>query len=179
MSAAMPHTGGAYSFARSAMGPWGGFVTGFAETVAYVITTAVVGTFAALYADAIMKYRGVSVYAEYAQRTAADPITVNSKDSSQKAAVLVGTGYLAQVSYCFPSMFEVSGRYAVTDADAALAGLKEYVKNENTSVTCTYYANRHRVKCNLELGRHRQTAYNNANAVTTSYYARFNTEIGI
>jgi ethanolamine permease len=53
MSAAMPHTGGAYSFARSAMGPWGGFVTGFAETLAYVITTAVVGTFAALYADAI------------------------------------------------------------------------------------------------------------------------------
>ena len=25
---AMPHTGGAYSFARAAMGPWGGFVTG-------------------------------------------------------------------------------------------------------------------------------------------------------
>ena len=30
MSPALPHTGGAYSFARSAMGPWGGFVTGFA-----------------------------------------------------------------------------------------------------------------------------------------------------
>lgn len=54
MSAAMPHTGGAYSFARSAMGPWGGFFTGFAETVEYVITTAVVGTFAALYADSIV-----------------------------------------------------------------------------------------------------------------------------
>ena len=28
MSPALPHTGGAYSFARSAMGPWGGFLTG-------------------------------------------------------------------------------------------------------------------------------------------------------
>ena len=37
MSAAMPHTGGAYSFARAAMGPWGGFVTGFAETIEYVV----------------------------------------------------------------------------------------------------------------------------------------------
>ena len=37
MSAAMPHTGGAYSFARSAMGPWGGFVTGLAETIEYVV----------------------------------------------------------------------------------------------------------------------------------------------
>jgi ethanolamine permease len=31
MSPALPHTGGAYSFARSAIGPWGGFVTGLAE----------------------------------------------------------------------------------------------------------------------------------------------------
>ena len=50
MSPALPHTGGAYSFARSAMGPWGGFITGLAENIEYVVTTAVVGTFAAAYA---------------------------------------------------------------------------------------------------------------------------------
>ena len=50
MSPALPHTGGAYSFSRSAMGPWGGFVTGMAENIEYVVTTAVVGTFAAAYA---------------------------------------------------------------------------------------------------------------------------------
>lgn len=53
MSAAMPHTGGAYSFARAAMGPWGGFVTGFAETIEYVFTTAVVVYFSASYANAV------------------------------------------------------------------------------------------------------------------------------
>ncbi|WP_024286184.1 amino acid permease [Cellulomonas sp. KRMCY2] len=53
MSAAMPHTGGAYSFARAAMGPWGGFVTGLAETVEYVMTTAVVVYFSGQYADSI------------------------------------------------------------------------------------------------------------------------------
>jgi ethanolamine permease len=53
MSAAMPHTGGAYSFARAAMGPWGGFVTGFAETIEYVFTTGVVVYFSAGYADAV------------------------------------------------------------------------------------------------------------------------------
>src|SRR5215212_7429144 len=42
MSPALPHTGGAYSFARSAMGPWGGFATGVAETIEYVVTPAVV-----------------------------------------------------------------------------------------------------------------------------------------
>jgi ethanolamine permease len=42
MSPALPHTGGAYSFARSSMGPWGGFITGLAENMEYVITPAVV-----------------------------------------------------------------------------------------------------------------------------------------
>jgi len=42
MSPALPHTGGAYSFARSATGPWGGFITGLAENMEYVITPAVV-----------------------------------------------------------------------------------------------------------------------------------------
>ncbi|WP_404430647.1 amino acid permease [Microbacterium lacus] len=53
MAAAMPHTGGAYSFARSAMGPWGGLITGAAETIEYVATTAVIVYFSASYADAI------------------------------------------------------------------------------------------------------------------------------
>ena len=45
MAAAQPHTGGAYSFARAAMGPWGGFVTGLFENVEYVLTPAVIVTF--------------------------------------------------------------------------------------------------------------------------------------
>ena len=49
MSPALPHTGGAYSFARSAMGPWGGFVTGLAENIEYVLTPAVVIYFAGSY----------------------------------------------------------------------------------------------------------------------------------
>ncbi len=53
MSAAMPHSGGAYSFARKAMGPWGGFVTGLAETVEYVATTAVVVFFSAAYLNGV------------------------------------------------------------------------------------------------------------------------------
>ena len=42
MSPALPHAGGAYSFARTAMGPWGGFITGLAENMEYVLTPAVI-----------------------------------------------------------------------------------------------------------------------------------------
>jgi ethanolamine permease len=53
MSPALPHTGGAYSFARSAMGPWGGFTTGVAETIEYVVTPAVIVVGIGAYMDAI------------------------------------------------------------------------------------------------------------------------------
>jgi len=53
MAAAQPHTGGAYSFARSAMGPFGGFITGLAETIEYVATTAVIVYFSAAYLDGV------------------------------------------------------------------------------------------------------------------------------
>src|SRR6202790_2896783 len=42
MSPALPHAGGAYSFARTAMGPWGGYITGLAENMEYILTPAVI-----------------------------------------------------------------------------------------------------------------------------------------
>lgn len=53
MSSALPHTGAAYSFARTAMGPWGGFITGLCENVEYVITPAVVVFFIGSYLGSI------------------------------------------------------------------------------------------------------------------------------
>ncbi len=53
MSPALPHTGGAYSFARSAMGPWGGFLTGLSENVEYVLTPAVIVFFIGSYMGSI------------------------------------------------------------------------------------------------------------------------------
>jgi ethanolamine permease len=55
MSPALPHTGAAYSFARSAMGPWGGFITGLAENIEYVLTPAVIVFFIGSYLTAIFE----------------------------------------------------------------------------------------------------------------------------
>jgi ethanolamine permease len=55
MSPALPHTGGAYSFARTAFGPWGGFFTGVAENVEYVLTPAVIVYFIGAYLTAIFE----------------------------------------------------------------------------------------------------------------------------
>jgi len=53
MSPALPHTGAAYSFARSAMGPWGGMFTGLAESIEYILTPAVIVFFIGSYLGAI------------------------------------------------------------------------------------------------------------------------------
>lgn len=54
MSPALPHTGAAYSFARTSMGPWGGYITGLAENIEYVITPAVIVYFISAYMTGIV-----------------------------------------------------------------------------------------------------------------------------
>jgi ethanolamine permease len=44
MATMMPVAGGPYAFARRAMGPWGGYVTGLAVTIEYVVAPAVIAT---------------------------------------------------------------------------------------------------------------------------------------
>jgi len=53
MAPALPHTGGAYSFARTAMGPWGGFLTGLSENVEYVLIPGVIVFFIGTYLTGI------------------------------------------------------------------------------------------------------------------------------
>lgn len=55
MSPALPHTGAAYSFARTAFGPWGGLLTGLAENVEYVLAPAVIVFFVGSYLKGIFE----------------------------------------------------------------------------------------------------------------------------
>lgn len=53
MSAALPHTGGAYSFARTTLGPWGGFSTGLAENIEFILAPAANMFFMGAYLSAL------------------------------------------------------------------------------------------------------------------------------
>jgi len=56
LSPALPHTGGGYSFARTAMGPWGGFITGLGESIKYILTPAVIVVGIGSYLDTIFSH---------------------------------------------------------------------------------------------------------------------------
>lgn len=54
MSAALPFSGGSYSFARMALGPFWGFASGLCEHIEYVLTPAVICYFIGAYLGAIL-----------------------------------------------------------------------------------------------------------------------------
>lgn len=55
LSTAIPFSGGAYAFARQAMGPWGGYLAGIGVVLEYVLAPAVIANGIAGYADFIVE----------------------------------------------------------------------------------------------------------------------------
>jgi ethanolamine permease len=116
MAAALPHTGGAYSFARASMGPWGGFITGLCENVEYVLTPAVVVSFLATYLAAVFEtppaWLPAYWIAGYAVFVA---LNVWGVELSFKVTVVVTLGSLACLAVFWISALPVAefGRYAL------------------------------------------------------------------
>lgn len=68
-----------------------------------------------IFVDAIFKYEGFSIMAEYSKREAADPIAKNSDGSATGIIVQEGSGLNLQSGYLFPKNWEVTGRFSTID----------------------------------------------------------------
>lgn len=62
LSAALPTAGGGYSFARRALGPWGGYLTGTAILLEYALAPAAIAVFIGGYVNALVGIDGWVVY---------------------------------------------------------------------------------------------------------------------
>lgn len=96
---------------RSNMGSYMANDVGFYETD---ITT--------LFIDAMFKYNGFSLMAEYADRDAKDPYAKNSDGTLTGDEVQVGKGLNLQAGYLFKSNWEISGRFTDIELDKAITG---------------------------------------------------------
>jgi ethanolamine permease len=65
MSAAIPAAGGGYSFARQAMGPAGGYLTGLAVLIEYALAPAAIVIFIGAAVEALLGFDGPWVYAVF------------------------------------------------------------------------------------------------------------------
>jgi len=65
LSASLPTAGGGYSFARRAMGPWGGYLTGTAILLEYATAPAAIAIFIGAYVNSLVGIDGPLVYAAF------------------------------------------------------------------------------------------------------------------
>jgi hypothetical protein len=75
-----------------------------------------------VFIDAMLKYNGFSLMAEYANRDADDPLAKNSDGTLTGDEVQVGKGLNLQTGYLFKNNWEISGRYSNIELDKNITG---------------------------------------------------------
>lgn len=126
--------------------------------------------------DAMLKYNGWAAMSSYMSRnTTKNAVTVNPDNISQFNYAYVGNGFDHQLSYNFPSNYEIIGRYSTQkvgdDIKALAPNTKQY------TIGLTKYIWEHTFKMQSEL-TFETLNYFNASA-KNNWYVRFQVEIGI
>lgn len=101
-----------------------------------------------VFIDAMFKYRGFSLMAEYASRDAESPIAINSDGSETGDMVLVGNGFNLMSGYLFDNDVEFTGRYTTIILNQDVTG--EDVENQYTIGVSKYFKG-HKLKVQSDI----------------------------
>lgn len=126
--------------------------------------------------DAILKYNGWAAMSSYMSRnTSRNAVTINPLNNSQLNFAYVGSGFDYQLSYNFPSNYEIIGRYSTQkvakDIEILAPNTKQY------TVGVTKYLWQHNFKLQTELTFDTLDYY--SGSTKNNWYLRFQVEIGI
>jgi len=126
--------------------------------------------------DAMFKYNGWAAMGSYMSRTTSqNAIAINPNDVTDFNYAFVGSGFDYQLSYNFPSDYEIIGRYSIqkvgTDIHEFAPHTKEY------SIGLTKYIWEHAFKLQGELTFDTLDYFNGT--TKNNWYLRFQVEIGI
>lgn len=128
-----------------------------------------------MFIDAMFKYDGWAFQTAYMNRNAKNPITVNPEDISEQAFVFTGDGFDAQLSYIFPSNYELIGRFSTQKPHQDIEDLTP--KSKQYSLGVTKYIWEHALKIQAEVTNTHFDYFDNTSA--KNWYVRFQVEIGI
>lgn len=125
--------------------------------------------------DGMFKYKGWAFMTAYMQRVANDPVTVDPLDDTNVEFVFTGSGFDYQLSYLFPSNYEVIGRFSTQkvheDIEMFAPDTKQY------SLGITKYIWEHAFKAQLELTYDDLDYFDGTSR--QNWYVRFQVEMGI
>ena len=131
------------------------------------------------FVDLVAKYQGWALQSEAAWRRAPrqdlPPMTFPDPGTDGLAYVFTGQGINTQMSYVFPSMFELAGRYTRVVPDLSLSGIEQSVDIYTLGVS--KYLRQHRNKLQLNLSY--QENRGGMRADKGFWNLMFQTEIGI
>ena len=126
-------------------------------------------------ADAMVKYRGWAMLAEYFDRRCDDPITINALDDVR--LIRTGTGFNGQLSRVLKSQLEFALRYTRITPDARIS--KDRSTTEEMLLGATRYLNGHRIKLQCYTGYRWLKGNMATDGPGNSWTALFQVEFGI
>jgi hypothetical protein len=133
-------------------------------------------TMKSLMLDAMVKYNGWAAMSSYMSRTTSkNAITIDPNDNTQSNFVYVGSGFDHQLSYIFPSNYEIIGRYSTQTVGDDIKALAPNTKQYSFGVT--KYIWEHTFKIQSELTFDTLSYFNGS--TKNNFYVRFQVEIGI
>jgi len=126
--------------------------------------------------DAMFKYNGWAAMSSYMSRTTSqNAVAINPDNATDFNYAFVGSGFDYQLSYNFPSNYEIIGRYSIQkvgeDIQAFAPNTKEY------SIGVTKYIWEHSFKVQTELTFDTLDYFDGS--TKNNWYLRFQVEIGI
>ena len=125
--------------------------------------------------DAMLKYNGWALMSSYMSRSAKDPIAFNPDDITEFNYVPVGSGMDYQLSYVFPTNYEIIGRFSTQNMHDDIKALTPDSKQYSLGVT--KYLWEHAFKLQGEVTLSDLNYFDGSNK--QNWYVRFQLEIGI
>ncbi|WP_243699186.1 OprO/OprP family phosphate-selective porin [Flavobacterium hiemivividum] len=132
-------------------------------------------TLQSLFFDTMFKYNGWTASAAYMSRTTDNPITINPLDITKQQAVYVGYGVDTQLSYLFPSDYQIIGRFSTQKVNDAIQTLSPDV--DEYTIGLSKYIFGHKVKVQAEVSY--DDVKNFSGSVDNNWFGRLQVEIGI
>lgn len=130
---------------------------------------------ASLFLDAMLKYNGWAFQTAYMSRMADNPITYNPDDNTDISYVYVGDGMDYQLSYLFPSNFELLGRYSTQNMHKDVKSFTPDRKQYSMGVTKYFWEHAFKMQAELTFD---ELNYLNGDT-KNNWYVRFQIEMGI
>jgi len=128
-----------------------------------------------LFLDAMLKYNGWAFQTAYMSRMADNPITYNPDDNTDISYVYVGDGMDYQLSYLFPSNFELLGRYSTQNMHKDVKSFTPDKKQYSMGVTKYFWEHAFKMQAELTFD---ELNYLNGDT-KNNWYVRFQIEMGI